>query len=316
MNACCRCAAAHGLSATGTSAFHPPRQPPHVLVYLRGGADTILSPLANLSRSTRGRSSSTLRSLKGAVPIGLRAGAVSADRRYALPCSRSPPCVLLVRPQPRGRGAAVARGACSCEGPAGDGAGAGMEQLLSWARGAVAGGKRAAGAARGRVVPGFLATQRWVAPAGVALAEPAAARCARERRDAGGLRHARMDLDRWLLMIFEVAGSVLSRPVLRAAGDRLRGRLKGALAQLRPFALARVRQQAAVGVLADAGADEDFCSLVAAITHLAAVADPARTGALPPDQRLCRCINTRRLDNGGPAIWATAPPSGSKKTVF
>jgi len=36
--------------------------------------------------------------------------------------------------------------------------------------------------------------------------------------------------------------------------------------KLQPAALARVRQQAAVGVLADAGADEDFCrSLVAGI---------------------------------------------------
>src|SRR5439155_13409306 len=35
--------------------------------------------------------------------------------------------------------------------------------------------------------------------------------------------------------------------------------------RLQPAALARVRQQAAVGVLADAGADEDFCrSLVEA----------------------------------------------------
>ena len=75
-----------------------------------------------------------------------------------------------------------------------------------------------------------------------------------------------LDLDRWLLAIFEVAGGALSGqyfvPLAIAFEDSEEARCR----KLQPAALARVRQQAAVGVLADAGADEDFCrSLVEAI---------------------------------------------------
>jgi maltose alpha-D-glucosyltransferase/alpha-amylase len=119
----------------------------------------------------------------------------------------------------------------------------------------------------GRVVPGFLATQRWAAPAGVALPGPPAARGA----GSSGATLAdcvmpQLDLDRWLLAIFEVAGGALSGqyfvPLAIAFEDSDEARCR----KLQPAALARVRQQAAVGVLADAGADEDFCrSLVEAI---------------------------------------------------
>ncbi|HEY4747159.1 MAG TPA: hypothetical protein VIH38_06330, partial [Steroidobacteraceae bacterium] len=68
-----------------------------------------------------------------------------------------------------------------------------------------------------------------------------------------------LDLDRWLLAIFEVAGGALSGqyfvPLAIAFEDSDEARCR----KLQPAALARVRQQAAVGVLADAGADEDFC---------------------------------------------------------
>src|SRR5256886_17689799 len=75
-----------------------------------------------------------------------------------------------------------------------------------------------------------------------------------------------LDLDRWLLAIFEVAGGALSGryfvPLAIAFEDSEEARCR----RLQPAALARVRQQAAVGVLADAGAHEDFCrSLVEAI---------------------------------------------------
>ena len=132
----------------------------------------------------------------------------------------------------------------------------------------------------GRVVSGFLAAQRWAAPAGVALPGPAAARAAR----LSGVTLAdcvmpQRDLDRWLLAIFEVAGGALSGqyfvPLAIAFEDGEEARWR----KLQPAALARVRQQAAVGVLADAGADEDFCrSLIEAIA--ASQVWPTRHGEL------------------------------------
>src|SRR2546430_556133 len=88
-----------------------------------------------------------------------------------------------------------------------------------------------------------------------------------------------VDLDRWLLAIFEVAGGALSGryfvPLAIAFEDSEEARVR----RLQPAALARVRQQAAVGVLADAGADEDFCrSLVEAIA--ASQGWPTRHGGL------------------------------------
>src|SRR5207248_2396599 len=132
----------------------------------------------------------------------------------------------------------------------------------------------------GRVVSGFLAAQRWAAPAGGALPGPAAARGAR----LSGVTLAdcvmpQRDLDRWLLAIFEVAGGALSGqyfvPLAIAFEDGEEARWR----KLQPAALARVRQQAAVGVLADAGADEDFCrSLIEAIA--ASQVWPTRHGEL------------------------------------
>src|SRR5438067_24753 len=132
----------------------------------------------------------------------------------------------------------------------------------------------------GRVVSGFLAAQRWSAPAGVALPGPAAARAA--RLSGVTLTDCVMpqrDLDRWLLAIFEVAGGALSGqyfvPLAIAFEDGEEARWR----KLQPAALARVRQQAAVGVLADAGADEDFCrSLIEALA--AARVWPTRHGEL------------------------------------
>jgi maltose alpha-D-glucosyltransferase/alpha-amylase len=117
----------------------------------------------------------------------------------------------------------------------------------------------------GRVVPGYLATQRWAAPAGVALPAPPAARGA-------GLAAAALadwvlpqsDLDRWLVAIFEVKsgaqGGRYFLPLAIAFEDSEEARSR----KLQPAALARVRQHAATGVLADAAADEDFCAAVIA----------------------------------------------------
>jgi maltose alpha-D-glucosyltransferase / alpha-amylase len=117
----------------------------------------------------------------------------------------------------------------------------------------------------GRVLPGFLATQRWAAPAGLALPAPAAARGA----GTSGARLADWvlpdpELDRWLIAIFEVAGGAQAGryfvPLAMAFEDSEEARCR----RLQPAALARVRQHAATGVLADAAADEDFCRAVIA----------------------------------------------------
>jgi maltose alpha-D-glucosyltransferase / alpha-amylase len=115
----------------------------------------------------------------------------------------------------------------------------------------------------GRVVPGFLATQHWAAPAGAALPGPPAARGA-------GLTGATLAdwvlpgsaLDRWLVGIFEIKSGVQAGqyfvPLASAFEDTDEARYR----KLQPAALARVRQHAATGVLADAAADEDFCRAV------------------------------------------------------
>jgi maltose alpha-D-glucosyltransferase / alpha-amylase len=112
----------------------------------------------------------------------------------------------------------------------------------------------------GRVVPGFLATQRWAAARGVALGAGPAARGA-------GLAGATLtdwclpqpDLERWLVAIFKIRGGAQAGeyflPLTIALEDADEGRYR----RLLPAAIARVRQHAATGVLADAAADEDFC---------------------------------------------------------
>jgi maltose alpha-D-glucosyltransferase / alpha-amylase len=110
----------------------------------------------------------------------------------------------------------------------------------------------------GRVVPGFIAGQRWAASALVAPpAGPAALGAG-----SGGAQLidavAPPELARWLVGIFEIRGGAQAGryfvPLATAFEDTEEARWR----RLQPAALARVRQHAAVGVLADAGADEDF----------------------------------------------------------
>jgi maltose alpha-D-glucosyltransferase/alpha-amylase len=241
----------------------------HVLVYLRQyGADTILC-VANLSRSAQ-PVELDLAEHKGAVPIELLGRAPFppiADLPYLLTLpgyafywfhlsreAEAPPW----------HGEHLAREDLPVMVLVQGWSSFFPERVAPW-RQSLAVGLRTQ--LEGRVVPGFLATQRWAAPAGVALPGPPAARGA-------GLSGAtladcvmpQLDLDRWLLAIFEVAGGALSGqyfvPLAIAFEDSDEARCR----KLQPAALARVRQQAAVGVLADGGADEDFCrSLVEAI---------------------------------------------------
>jgi maltose alpha-D-glucosyltransferase/alpha-amylase len=115
----------------------------------------------------------------------------------------------------------------------------------------------------GRVLPGYLATQRWAAPVGIAVGHVPAARGAGA---AGATLEdwcvPQPDLERWLVGIFEVRSGAQAGhyfvPLTIALEDADEARYR----RLLPAALARVRQHAATGVLADAAADEDFCRTV------------------------------------------------------
>jgi maltose alpha-D-glucosyltransferase/alpha-amylase len=114
----------------------------------------------------------------------------------------------------------------------------------------------------GRVVPAFVASQRWAASASLAApAEPAA--------PGAGLTGATLadsvlppQLERWLTGIFEIKSAAQAGqyfvPLAIAFEDSDEARAR----KLQPAALARVRQHAAVGVLADAAADEEFCRAI------------------------------------------------------
>jgi maltose alpha-D-glucosyltransferase/alpha-amylase len=117
----------------------------------------------------------------------------------------------------------------------------------------------------GRVVAGFLATQRWAAPAAIVLGQGPAARGA-------GLAGATLTdwclpqdgLERWLLAIFQVQSGAQAGEYFVPLAIALEDADEVRYRRLLPAALARVRQHAATGVLVDAAADEDFCRLVIA----------------------------------------------------
>jgi maltose alpha-D-glucosyltransferase/alpha-amylase len=105
-------------------------------------------------------------------------------------------------------------------------------------------------------VPRFISAQRWYAAKGQAVARAALS------------DHALLESQQtqWLVGLFDVNNetghSTYFLPLALAWEDGQEERLKA----LHPVTLARVRQQAQVGVLADALADEAFChALVAAI---------------------------------------------------
>src|SRR5215469_5112713 len=236
-----------------------------VLVYLREyGADTILC-VANLARSAQ-PVELDLADYKGAVPIELLG-------RAAFPPIGELPYLLTLP----GYAFYWFRLSREAEAPPWHDERAAREDLpvvvliQGWSsffpervapwRASLASALRAQ--LEGRVVPGFLATQRWAAPAGVALGHTPAAR-------GTGLAGATLidwvqpqaELERWLVAIFEVKSGAQAGeyfvPLTIALEDTDEARYR----RLQPAALARVRQHAATGVLADAAADEDFCRLV------------------------------------------------------
>ena len=104
-----------------------------------------------------------------------------------------------------------------------------------------------------RVLPQYIATQRWYAGKGAAPIQ--AARLTDHLEwDAGG--------GHWLLALFNVETKTDANryfiPLTIAYEDGEEARWS----KLQPAALAKVRQQATVGVLADAFADENFCRAI------------------------------------------------------
>jgi maltose alpha-D-glucosyltransferase/alpha-amylase len=103
-----------------------------------------------------------------------------------------------------------------------------------------------------RVIPHFVATQRWYAGKGAPIVSA--------RLTDYGMRES--SLDRWLATFFTIESPTETNtyfiPLAIAVEDGEEDRWK----KLQPAAIARVRQQATVGVLADACLDENFCRVV------------------------------------------------------
>ena len=141
------------------------------------------------------------------------------------------------------------------------------------------------------VLPRFVAAQRWYAAEGRADQE---ARCSQDYViwDVGGIS--------WLLSLVEVKDSVYFLPL--ALGweedeDHVRA--------LAAVTVARVRQQANVGVLADAIADEGFCR------HVVKAIGAGRS--VPTAQR-CACASRARAPTPGSRATSSRPCSSARCT--
>jgi maltose alpha-D-glucosyltransferase / alpha-amylase len=143
-----------------------------------------------------------------------------------------------------------------------------------------------------RVIPHFVATQRWYAAKGAPIVSA--------RLSDYGLRES--SLDRWLATFFTIespAGSACYFiPLAIAVEEGEEARWK----KLQPAAIARVRQQATVGVLADACLDENFCRVV--------VDAIGSSLELPTHKGHIRCSATRLFPElrGDPANVLTVTP--------
>jgi maltose alpha-D-glucosyltransferase/alpha-amylase len=123
------------------------------------------------------------------------------------------------------------------------------ERLAAW-RSSVA--ARLREQAENRVLPNFIASQRWFAGKGSPLVR------------------AKLDTDcewssaegRWLLAIFDVESQAETAKYFLPLSIVFENAEESRWSKLQAAALARVRQQATVGVLADAAADEGFCRAI------------------------------------------------------
>jgi maltose alpha-D-glucosyltransferase/alpha-amylase len=154
----------------------------------------------------------------------------------------------------------------------------------------------------GRIVPQYVAAQRWFAGKGEPISSTRLIDQA-ERQDP---------LPRWLAGIYDIETSGVTEryfvPLAIAFEDTEEARYR----RLQPAALARVRQQATVGVLADACADEGFSQAIVAAIGTAA--------ELATRQGRVRFIPTSRYAElrGDPAVELAVNPTtaqGSNTTV-
>jgi maltose alpha-D-glucosyltransferase/alpha-amylase len=103
-----------------------------------------------------------------------------------------------------------------------------------------------------RVLPDYLKNQRWFAAKGSAI----------EQVMLGDVGDWSTELGSWLLALFDVRTAngtdKYSVPLTLVFEDSDDGRMQ----RLQPAAIAKVRQQAKVGVLADASFDENFCRVL------------------------------------------------------
>ena len=286
----------------------------HVLVYLREyGPDTILC-VANLSRSAQ-PVELDLSEHRGAVPVELLG-------RTSFPPIGEPPYLLTLP----GHGFYWFRLSLEAEAPSWHGERSPREDLpvmvlvqgwSSFFPERVAPRRQELAEAlrsrlEGHLVPALLARERWAAPAGAGLPGNPPARGAHP----GGMGSSRAaladcampqrDQDPWMLAIFEVADGALAgryfAPLAIAFEDSAEARSR----KLQPGALARVRQQASLGVLADAGTDEELCrSLVEAIALRSEW--PTREGRV-----VCRPTGALAALRGTPGVEPAVVPAGAQ----
>jgi maltose alpha-D-glucosyltransferase/alpha-amylase len=103
-----------------------------------------------------------------------------------------------------------------------------------------------------RVLPSYLANQRWFAAKGSPI----------ERVTLADTGDWNTPLGSWLLALFEVQTRTETAKYCLPLTVVFEDHDDGRLAKLQPAAIARVRQQAKVGVLADATFDENFCRVL------------------------------------------------------
>jgi maltose alpha-D-glucosyltransferase/alpha-amylase len=153
-----------------------------------------------------------------------------------------------------------------------------------------------------RVIPQFIAAQRWYAGKGSPIASA----------HMGDYGEWSTELGRWLLATFNVESRTETAPYLLPLAVAFEDSEESRWHKLQAAAIARVRQQATVGVLADACADENFCrSIVDAIgkgsevrTHLGHVRFSAT-----------QMYTELRVDTTTPLPVSPAPTQGSNTAV-
>ena len=100
-----------------------------------------------------------------------------------------------------------------------------------------------------RVLPTYVAAQRWYAGKGAPITKTQMIDYADWQTSQG----------RWLICAFNVENRVETAPYVLPLAVAFEDTEEARLHKLQPAAIARVRQQAIVGVVADACADEGFC---------------------------------------------------------